>query len=170
MLSPSMIDLIVLVKSSPVSERTIKSVAKKAIAAVNLRDIYLSIVLVGDRRMRKLNIQYRGENRATDVLSFPSADIVRRSKNKKPIFPVSLGDIVINCDAIKRHSCQFGHSAKDEFCILFSHSLSHLLGCTHKSNISRAKMVKSERKILGLLLGKKKAKSLIERNLGNGAE
>jgi len=77
----------------------------------------LSIALVSDTEMRKLNKRYRGKDYATDVLSFPG---------------VPLGDIVIARGLARRQARAARHSFTAELRVLSLHGLLHLLGYDHE--------------------------------------
>ncbi|GAB4308461.1 MAG: hypothetical protein Kow0090_22730 [Myxococcota bacterium] len=148
-------------KKLPFSQNLVKTYAERAVKALSIGDPVLSILLVGDAKMRRLNIKFRGEDRATDILSFPTTDFSPGAKpdNKAPIV---LGDIVINIHAVKRQAKRHNHSEIEELCILLAHGLSHLLGYTHKGRRSKSEMKEKERKILKTLLGGRRL-TLIER-------
>src|SRR2546422_8741568 len=56
----------------------IKAVARKILAAAGEPGAELSLDLVGDRRMRRLNREYRGRDLPTDVLAFPMREAATR--------------------------------------------------------------------------------------------
>ena len=85
----------------------------------------LSIAIVSDRRMRALNRQFRGKDKATDVLSFPA-----ESRG-------FMGDIVIAAGVSKRQAREAGHSAQTELRVLALHGLLHLLGYDHDGDDGR---------------------------------
>ena len=101
----------------------------------------VSVAIVSDRRMRALNRQFRGKNRATDVLSFPSdpSTSLRASERK------FLGDIVIAAGVSKRQARDAGHSAQVELRVLALHGLLHLLGYDHESD--DGKMARAEARL-----------------------
>jgi probable rRNA maturation factor len=86
----------------------------------------VSVALVSDARVRALNRQYRGQDHATDVLSFPS---------EGPAWPPSsgpfLGDIVVALGVARRQARAAGHSELTELRVLVLHGLLHLLGHDH---------------------------------------
>ena len=85
----------------------------------------LSVAIVSDRRMRALNRQFRGKDKVTDVLSFPS--------DARGF----MGDIVIAAGVSKRQAREAGHSAQTELRVLALHGLLHLLGYDHEADEGR---------------------------------
>src|SRR5262245_31734145 len=118
----------------------------------------VSVAIVSDQRVRSLNRHYRGIDRPTDVLSFPSAphrsalpQRTRRTRSprtkallnsafriqhlKAPAFSVVelfLGDIVIARGVARRQARDVGHSEATELRVLALHGLLHLLGYDHE--------------------------------------
>ncbi len=111
------------------------NLAQKIADELTNKDIEL--VLLDENAMRALNFEQRGVNKATDVLSFPLADICENlsqgvnfsSKNAQNL---PLGSIVINANAVFSESQRLKHSAEAEFTLLFLHALLHLLGYDHE--------------------------------------
>ncbi len=104
-------------------------------------------LITGDAEMRRLNREYRGVDRATDVLSFPAsgAEAPRRLK------PTPLGDIAISVQRARAQGREFGHSTEDEVRILILHGVLHLLGFDHETDAGRmARAEKRWRARLGL--------------------
>lgn len=81
--------------------------------------------LCSDDEIRALNLEYRKQDKATDVLSFPQYD-----PGGKPVpgMPVALGDVVISVDTATAQAQSRGSSLEREIVWLFLHSLLHLLG------------------------------------------
>ena len=88
----------------------------------------LSIAIVSDRRMRALNRQFRGKDKVTDVLSFPSDPSNSLRADERGF----MGDIVIASGVAKRQAKAAGHSAQTEIRVLALHGLLHLLGYDHE--------------------------------------
>jgi probable rRNA maturation factor len=124
----------------------------------------VSVAFVSDGTVRALNRRYRGVDRATDVLSFPSTISPRRSSpprrtrrtpSHKPVFasasPASsvvasfLGDIVIARGVARRQARDAGHSELTEWRLLALHGLLHLLGYDHDRD--RGRMLRVERRL-----------------------
>jgi rRNA maturation RNase YbeY len=109
-------------------------------------DAELSVVLVDDRRMRRLNREYRGRDRPTDVLSF--------AQQEGPAGAPAglLGDVVISVPATRRQARERGVRLADEGDRLLVHGLLHLLGYDHEGSVAEARrMQRRERALLGLL-------------------
>lgn len=133
--------------------RKIKRTINKALtylrdnAILPYRSIEISVVLVNDNIMQKLNRQYRGKNKTTDVLSFPQ--IEKKNILSKPQPHLVLGDIVINIHQTKRQAVEHGLALHEEIVRLLIHGLLHLLGYDHEKNKYQAlKMRRLEKKLL----------------------
>lgn len=105
--------------------------------------IELSILLCNDDFIRKLNVDWRGEDHATDVLSMsqhiPDLNL--------PI--LMLGDIVVSVETAARQAEERGHTLLDEIRILMVHGLLHLLGFDHEiSEEAEREMEKEEDLVL----------------------
>jgi probable rRNA maturation factor len=83
----------------------------------------VTVAVVSDARVRALNRSYRGKNRTTDVLSFPTS-------SPSPF----LGDIVIARGVARRQARAAGHGERTEWRVLALHGLLHLLGYDHESD------------------------------------
>jgi probable rRNA maturation factor len=86
----------------------------------------ITIVLTGDATMRRLNRDFRGKDRATDVLSFPSGG------DELPDGTRPLGEIVISVAQAARQAREARHSLARELRILVIHGYLHLLGYDHE--------------------------------------
>lgn len=93
-------------------------------------DAQVSVTLVDDETIRRLNSEHRGIDRATDVLSFPLGD-----EDSFDVDPetgaILLGDIVISLERAAQQAEEYGHSFYREVAFLITHSLFHLLGYDH---------------------------------------
>jgi probable rRNA maturation factor len=89
----------------------------------------VTIALVSDREMARLNHQFRGKRAATDVLSFPADDRqVLPAKSSRHNY---LGDIAIARGVALRQSRALGHPLATELRVLALHGILHLLGYDH---------------------------------------
>ena len=102
--------------------------AQNLTARLHLKDAGFSVALVGDRRIRRLNHQFRQVDQATDVLSFP----VGSASAEPEAIEGYLGDIVISVETAKRQALTQRHSLEMELRILMIHGLLHLLGYDHE--------------------------------------
>ena len=105
---------------------------RKAQALSGLRG-ELSVLLAPDAVLKRLNLEYRAQNKATDVLSFPA--------------PAELGDghagdLAISVETAARQAARLGHSLQDEIRILLLHGLLHLGGMDHE--VDTGEMAKRE--------------------------
>ena len=82
----------------------------------------VAVVFADDRTLRELNSRYRGRNRPTDVLSFPTDE------------EDHLGDIVVSSETTRRQGRRSGHGAAREARILLIHGFLHLLGYDHEAD------------------------------------
>jgi probable rRNA maturation factor len=98
----------------------------------------LSVALVGDAAVRRLNREWRGKDRPTDVLSFPQEARGRL-----------LGDVVISLDTARRQAREGGWSLAAELRRLLAHGLLHCLGHGHERRTDARRMAAAERKLLG---------------------
>jgi probable rRNA maturation factor len=94
----------------------------------------VTIALVSDRRVRILNRQYRGVDRATDVLSFPAGDGISVEPGRQSRRTVFLGDIVIARGVAARQARAAGHGESTEWRVLALHGLLHLIGYDHEQD------------------------------------
>ena len=99
------------------------------------RDIEL--IITNNENIKKLNKEYRGINKATDVLSFP-LDMICDG--------MPIGSIIISADKVIDGSEEFGHSFLDEFKLLLIHGLLHLTGYDHE--IDNGEMRNKEMEII----------------------
>lgn len=107
----------------------------------------VTIAILPDAKVKRLNTVYRGVHRATDVLSFPI------SPQPSAISPF-LGDIVIARDMARKQAEKLGHSVVIEIRVLALHGLLHLLGYDHENDNGRmARMEARLRRKAGLPLG-----------------
>jgi len=100
-------------------------------------DEALSLSLVGDREMRELNRDWRGQDRTTDVLSFPQLE------------RGALGDVVISLDTARRQAREGGWPLRTELRRLLAHGIAHCRGHDHETKSDARRMALSERKMLG---------------------
>ena len=94
-----------------------------------LTPIEVSVAIVGDRKMAKLNKQYRNKEGTTNILSFPLAE---GEQTHLPQDVARLGDIVISYPMVIKESAQFETLVDDRVDELVKHGMLHLLGLHHE--------------------------------------
>jgi probable rRNA maturation factor len=87
-----------------------------------------NVLVTDNAEIRKLNRQFRGKNKATDVLSFPAGEPAAPLPAKSQL----AGDIVISLDIAAQNAIKLGHSTADEVKILALHGILHLAGLDHE--------------------------------------
>ncbi len=107
-----------------ISTRWIKNIVKKLLDQKGLDRVEISVYLTDDYLIRELNKNYRGKDKATDVLSFIIDEYVGDYR--------LLGEIVISIDTARRQAKEMGHSLEDEIKRLLVHGFVHLLGYDHQ--------------------------------------
>jgi len=119
------------------------AIAAAAPASVNGAEV--SVVLTDDDRIRALNRQWRGQDHATNVLSFPAANTISNET------PRLLGDIVIAFETTAREAEIEGKPFAHHVAHLAVHGFLHLLGYDHESDAEAEEMERLEREILARL-------------------
>jgi len=115
--------------------------------------------IVGDNEIQGINLETRGINAATDVLSFPSIDhknpvkrggnIMRfRSAVEAGTHRVFLGDIILSAQRAEAQALEYGHKPEREYAYLCVHALLHLLGYDHKTPSQTKPMREYEEKTM----------------------
>jgi probable rRNA maturation factor len=96
--------------------------------ALHLPRQSVTVCLLGDAQMARLNGRYRGKRGPTDVLAFPAAGARgRKAATRDPY----LGDIAIAPRVARQNARRFGRTVPDELRILILHGVLHLMGYDH---------------------------------------
>ncbi|HKZ31177.1 MAG TPA: rRNA maturation RNase YbeY [Vicinamibacteria bacterium] len=109
-------------RSRSVSPPRLRRVLRAAAQALRVRG-ELALVLAGDGLLRRLNRDYRGEDEATDVLSFPGGG-----------GEAGLGDVVISVARAERNARGLGRTLAQELEVLALHGFLHVLGYDHETD------------------------------------
>ena len=112
---------------------------RSILIALKCEEKEISILLADDKKMQRLNKQYRGQDRSTDVLSFPQNEGEEEGLN-----PHLLGDVVISTVTAKRQSTQHELSLEEELVLLLTHGILHLLGYDHERSDEEARHMKEK--------------------------
>ena len=122
----------------------------------------ISLLLTHNDEIHEMNLEHRGIDRATDVLSFPMlefdhpGDFSIIDEETADVFDpesgeLMLGDIVISVDKVLEQAQEYGHSPKREYAFLIAHSMLHLLGYDHMEEEERVLMEKKQEQVLNVL-------------------
>jgi probable rRNA maturation factor len=139
------VDVLVGVWGAPGAAR-VASWSRRILARTRVPRASVSILLCGDRRVRTLNREYRGKDRPTDVLSFPSGDLLGAGGAG------FLGDLVIGVPYAARQARALDHSLSREIQVLLVHGILHLLGHDHETD--GGSMFRLQRRMVLALFGK----------------
>lgn len=144
-----------LPSDAPIGDRIVIEVADPYLADVDAADLArillrtlvaegrpdgeLTLVITGDEEVAALNLQYRGVDGPTDVLSFPAQDPTPGFVSA-PEMAAYLGDILIALPFTKRQAAGLGRPLRDELRLLAVHGALHLLGYDHAEPEQEAAM------------------------------
>ncbi len=134
-----------------INQRNIRKDANTILSLCGVDDIELSILIMNNRSIRELNKKYRGIDKPTDVLAFPPSPVPspHRGEGTGEGDPLRLlGDIVISLEKSHAQAEERGHSPEQEFKILMTHGILHLLGYDHEVSRSEAQRMKRKEKII----------------------
>jgi probable rRNA maturation factor len=117
----------------------------------------LSVTVVSDGEIRELNRDYRGNDKVTDVLSFPQFedheelldDLIYSAEEQDNVTLV--GDVVICFDQAARQAEEYGTGMTREMLYLFVHSIMHLFGYDHMEEDEKKIMRAREEKVLSII-------------------
>ena len=123
-----------------VNYKLIENVISEALKYEGVSDnTEISVTIVDNEEIRKINNKFRNIDRATDVLSFPLIDFDNEDLPNDGS-KIYLGDIIISIERAKEQANEYGHSLDREVGFLTAHSMLHLLGYDH--------MVPEEEKVM----------------------
>ena len=118
-------------------------------------DAEISLTFTDNEGIRAINDEYRGIDRATDVLSFPMLDFSDDEADAEFETDgemVMLGDIVISAERAAEQAAELNHSLRRELAFLTAHSVLHLLGYDHVGNEEgEREMIEKQDRALGEL-------------------
>ena len=119
-----MIEVVNRQRRLQVDTRAWSTFATKALAVIGKRESSATIAFVSDKKIRELNRQFRGVDKATDVLSFPAGGPDDSE----------LGDIAISVDTAATQAEENGLKFEGEIAQLILHGLLHLSGYDHETD------------------------------------
>jgi probable rRNA maturation factor len=136
-------------KRRKVSIRRLKKTAESILQLLNQNRVELSLALVRNPQIQKLNATYRNKNEPTDVLSFPLREFA-------PTGVEILGDVVISIEQAEIQARKRGKTLEEEVEALLIHGILHLLGYDHERSYKDARIMGCmEKKIQRALCGER---------------
>jgi probable rRNA maturation factor len=116
----------------------------------NVKLLSFHLTLCGKSKIKKLNSEFRGKNKITDVLSFGVHENLRPDKKIKMKLPniLELGDIFVCNDVALKQASEFEITFQQEVVHLVTHGLLHLLGFDHEISLKEEKIMESYEAIL----------------------
>lgn len=123
---------------------TMKNLIDYAIEREKIKNVIFNIIIVDNNYIHKLNKEYRGIDRPTDVISFALED----NEDLTPSNVRVLGDIYISIDKVYEQAKEYGHSNLREICFLMIHGFLHLLGYDHMKEAEEKVMFAKQEEIL----------------------
>lgn len=109
-------------KIAGLSSASLERFVLRARRAAHLRGT-VDVLIGGNRELRSLNRRFRGKDKPTDVLSFPSIENGHS--------PATAGELAISLDMAKINAAKLGHPVAQEIKILVLHGILHLAGFDH---------------------------------------
>jgi probable rRNA maturation factor len=113
------------------------------------KETEVDLTFVDDQTIQQLNMEYRGIEAPTDVLSFSQIEVSEDEPEFVDLSDVKvLGDIVVSMETALRQSEEYGHSLSREIAFLTLHGLLHLLGYDHQNPEEEELMLDKQEAIL----------------------
>ena len=137
----------------------IRKVIRTALAAEGVDfPCEVDVLITDDEAIHQVNLDMRGVDRATDVLSFPEFDLtpgqLPEAEDADPgTGLVPLGDMVISWEHVTARAKEYGHSNRRELAYLVVHSVLHLLGYDHLDEGPQKKQMRAREEAILAQLG-----------------
>jgi probable rRNA maturation factor len=140
-------------------EKLFRDVTDACFRAEGIAEALVSVRVVDDHEIQRLNKVTRGVDRVTDVLSYPtvrypegktardSARLVKREYDPSAGMAY-LGDCVISLPRARAQAAEYGHSLAREMGYLAAHSAFHLMGYDHMADEDKARMREMEKRVM----------------------
>ena len=135
-------------RSRPVDRKKLRKTAEKILSVLGYPASELSVAIVGDRTIRRLNREYLGRDKPTNVISFAMQEGPFAALNLQ-----LLGDVAISADTCAREAEEGGISLAARLHFLLLHGILHLTGYDHERSGEREaeRMEGRERELFSLL-------------------
>ena len=136
-------------RSVPVNTDALQRDAERLLSYLKLSAYDLSIWITTDQTIRRFNKQFRGKDKATDILSFGGLEYA----NSDELFDdgLSLGDLIIAASFVARMLPELDCTLDERMRVLLVHGVVHLLGYDHETDAEWADMQLKEQELLRVL-------------------
>lgn len=138
-----------------VDRRWLKQVVAETLKVEQVSRAEVSLVIVGDKKIRDLNRQYRNVDAPTDVIAFALAEPTKETFVAPPDDILHLGEVVVSFPRAAAQALERGRSTEEELVTLTVHGVLHLLGFDHEEAAEGRRMKTREKKIFARLKGKR---------------
>ena len=135
---------------SPINGKKLKKLSNWLLDQCGVKDYNVSLLLIDDQEITRLNSHYRNNCKPTNVLSFPFAEGADGSLATLPV--KELGDIIISVETALKESIKYNQTLHERMSWLVIHGMLHLLGYDHeRSESEEKKMFNKENELLNKL-------------------
>ena len=134
------------VRSVRFRQTRVRRLVQTVLSHVGESSAELGLTFVADRRMRRLNRQFRRKDRTTDVLAFAAREA--RLPQALRLSAGLLGDVVISIPTAIRQAREGRRSLDQELVTLMIHGILHLCGYDHERSDSEARRMERRERIL----------------------
>lgn len=148
-----------------VDRKKISQIVTEVSRRLGIAQYEICVQFVSPTAIRRLNKQYRKQDKTTDVLSFPQCEWKRPLKVQKDpaptvkiMNPLPLGDVVISPTDATLNARGSGHDLAKEICFLIVHGILHLAGHDHMKTGERRRMFAEQTKLMRLFSGGRSGK------------
>ena len=133
-----------------IDKRTIRSTVLKILKNLDCADKEISLSFIDDEKIKQLNKQYLGKDKATNVLSFSLLEGEYGNIN-----PQILGDVIISVETAQRDALYGKLTVDQEIDFLIIHGILHLLGYNHENTTEKEikKMRQKEKELFNVING-----------------
>jgi probable rRNA maturation factor len=128
--------------------------AARAVATLSPRTGVINVIVTNDRVIRDLNLRYRGQDKATDVLSFSYLEAGNRAED------TPAGDVFVSHQTVARDAREHGIPAQNLALRMVVHGFLHVLGYDHETQADATRMERRERVLLRRVLPERSVKEL----------
>lgn len=123
----------------------------------------VSVTITDNKGIQEINLEHRGKNQPTDVLSFPMLEFEEHgdfgfiTDDEDDLFNLDtgelmIGDIILSFERAKEQAIEYGHSLEREIGFLVIHSMLHLFGFDHMTPEDEPIMLEKQKLILNEML------------------